>query len=459
MLHAVGQDDILPKRFAKLNKKGVPANAIYLVAGISFFVLFVGRSAIGWVVDVTTIIATFLYGFVAAAAIKCAKESKDSISFVSGIVVLVAMTVFGSALIFPGIRSSSLDSETYLLFIIWSVVGLIFFHRVIAKDHARHFGKAIIVWIAFICVIVILGIVWMNRVEEAETEHILLELEKYHMGTASPEVLAMSEHEYIEFLHDEYDNQSLAGVAVVVGLFIVAISGFVSNYFSMKKYETALERDVAAKTKHIVEMQEELVIGMATMVESRDNSTGGHIKRTSDIVRILVDEMKKDESFGMTEDFCNDVVKAAPMHDLGKIAVDDVILRKPGRFTPEEYEVMKSHAKEGAHIVDEIMKNTNDEQFRRIAENMAHYHHERVDGSGYPEKLKGDEIPLEARIMAIADVYDALVSKRVYKDKMSFDEANRIIMEGSGTQFDSRLLKYFELARPKIEAYYSAIAD
>ena len=104
------------------------------------------------------------------------------------------------------------------------------------------------------------------------------------------------------------------------------------------------------------------------------------------------------------------------MHDLGKIAVNDAILRKPGRFTPEEYEAMKTHAAEGARIVHEILADSDDEELRRIAENMAHYHHERMDGSGYPDKLKGGEIPLEARVMAIADVYDALVSERVYKE-------------------------------------------
>ena len=459
LIHTVAQDSILPERFTKLNKKGVPENAILLVAVASFFVLFAGRSAIGWVVDVTTIIATFLYGFMASAAMKSAKEGKNKTDFFAGLIVLVVMVIFGSMQIFPWLRSSSLESETYLLFIVWAVVGMIFFHRVIAKDHARHFGKAIIVWITFISMIVILGIVWMNSIEEAETEHILTALQDYHNGNAPAEILAMSESEYAAALHEEHDTASFVGIAVVVGLFMVSVSGFISNYFSMKKYEHLLERDVEAKTKHIVEMQNELVVGMATMVESRDNSTGGHIKRTSDIVRILVGEMTGDENLGLTDDFCDDVIKAAPMHDLGKIAVDDNVLRKPGRFTPEEFEIMKSHAKEGAHIVDEIMKNADDEQFRRIAENMAHYHHERVDGSGYPEKLKGDEIPLEARIMAIADVYDALVSKRVYKEKMSFEEANRIIMEGKGTQFDSYLIKYFESARPKIEAYYSALDD
>ena len=145
------------------------------------------------------------------------------------------------------------------------------------------------------------------------------------------------------------------------------------------------------------------------------------------------------------------------MHDLGKIAVDDAILRKPGKFTPEEFEIMKTHAKEGQRIVHQILEGTDDKYFQQIAENVAHYHHERMDGSGYPDKLKGEEIPIEARIMAIADVYDALVSKRVYKEKMSFEEANKIIMDGMGTQFDKNLEKYYVNARPKLEKYYSEI--
>ncbi|MBE5924135.1 MAG: HD domain-containing protein [Lachnospiraceae bacterium] len=223
----------------------------------------------------------------------------------------------------------------------------------------------------------------------------------------------------------------------------------------LDKYNSELEEEVATKTERIVMMHNNLVLSMATMVESRDNSTGGHIKRTSEGVRILIDEMKKDSELNLSEEFCANIIKAAPMHDLGKIAVDDAILRKPGRFTPEEFEVMKSHAPEGAKIVHEILKGTDDGAFKILAENVAHYHHERVDGSGYPEGLKGEDIPLEARIMAIADVYDALVSKRVYKEKMSFEEADKIIMEGMGTQFDEKLKKYYESARPKLEEYYS----
>ncbi|MCR5294214.1 MAG: HD domain-containing protein [Lachnospiraceae bacterium] len=222
-------------------------------------------------------------------------------------------------------------------------------------------------------------------------------------------------------------------------------------------YNKNLKADVKAKTERIVSMHEQLIMGMATMVESRDNSTGGHIRRTSEGVKLLTEAIKRDGSLHLSEGFCDRLIKAAPMHDLGKIAVDDVILRKPGRYTPEEFNVMKSHAAEGARIVHEILKDSDDEEFRRIAENVAHYHHERMDGSGYPDGLKGEEIPLEARIMAIADVYDALVSKRVYKDSFSFEKADRIILEGMGTQFDEGLRKYYEAARPALESYYSSI--
>lgn len=456
MIRVIGKDSILPDRFTKLNEKGIPANAILLVGAISLFVLFLGRSAIGWIVDVTTIIATLLYGFVAVATMKCAKQDGKKGSFVTGLIVLVVMAVFGVLMMAPGLRSNSLSSETYLLFILWSVFGMIFFHRVIAKDRARHFGKAIIVWIVFISLIVLLGIVWMDKIEQEAMAKVLSDFNAYHDGNASAEILAMSEGDYLALLEKRMTTTNTAGLVVVLGLFAISIGGFLSNYFSMKKYENVLEFDVEEKNRHIMELQQSFVIGMLTMVESRDNSTGGHIKRTSDVVKILVEEMKKDQSLGIDDEFCECVITAAPMHDIGKIAVDDAILRKPGRFTPEEYEVMKTHAAEGARILMQIIGNTDNERFRNIAINMAHYHHERVDGSGYPDRLKGEEIPLEARIMAIADVYDALVSKRVYKDKMTFEDARKIILDGSGTQFDSRLLEYFETVRPKIEAYYSS---
>lgn len=227
----------------------------------------------------------------------------------------------------------------------------------------------------------------------------------------------------------------------------------------LNSFNSELQREVDKKTAHIVEMHDNLVMSMAIMVEGRDNSTGGHIRRTSEGVRLLVNEMRADSAEGVTEDFCRNVIKAAPMHDLGKIAVDDAILRKPGRFTPEEFEQMKRHAAEGARIVHKILEGTDDDEFHRIAENVAHYHHERWDGSGYPEGLSGEGIPLEARIMAIADVYDALVSKRVYKEALSFEQADAIIMAGMGSQFDKGLEQYYLRARPQLELYYRDLAQ
>ena len=227
----------------------------------------------------------------------------------------------------------------------------------------------------------------------------------------------------------------------------------------IKNYNAQLEAEVAKKTKNIQEIHNKMVLGMATMVEGRDNSTGGHIKRTSDCMKLLIDVMRKEGYPGLTDQFCDNIVRAAPMHDLGKIAVDDAVLRKPGRFTPEEFEKMKAHTSEGARIVHKILEGTDNEEFARIAENVAHYHHERWDGSGYPTGLAGNKIPLEARIMAIVDVYDALVSKRVYKDSMSFEDANKIIMDGMGKQFDKSLEPYYIKARPLFEKYYSKLEN
>ena len=222
----------------------------------------------------------------------------------------------------------------------------------------------------------------------------------------------------------------------------------------INSFNEELTKEVEIKTANLVKMHNKFILGMATMVESRDNSTGGHIKRTSEGVRILLDEMRTDPNNNIDDKFYFNMIKAAPMHDLGKIAVDDVVLRKPGKFTPEEFEIMKTHSEKGVGIIRQILADTDDDYFKGIAENVAHYHHERWDGSGYPHHLVANEIPIEARIMAVADVYDALVSKRVYKDSMSFSEADKIMMESFGKHFDPDLQKYYVAARPKLEEYY-----
>ena len=215
-----------------------------------------------------------------------------------------------------------------------------------------------------------------------------------------------------------------------------------------------LQEEIDKATQHIRELNDKMIVDMAVMIESRDNSTGGHVRRTKEGVRILLDQMPESEFPELTESVRTAFIKAAPMHDLGKIAVDDEILRKPGRFTPEEYEKMKEHAAKGGIMVHKVLKDSDDELLHVIAETIAQFHHERWDGKGYPDGLTGEDIPLEARIMAVADVYDALVSKRVYKERMSFEKADQIMMEGMGTQFAPEMKDVYCRARPQLEQFY-----
>lgn len=225
-------------------------------------------------------------------------------------------------------------------------------------------------------------------------------------------------------------------------------------------YNAQLEKEVEEKMLHIQAMQDKIIIGISDIVESRDDTTGGHVKRSSETVRIFMEQLlREEENFNLPGDYCENVIKAAPMHDLGKIAVEDYILKKPGRFTEDEYRLMKIHAAAGAQIVEKALRGIEDEEFMTIAQNMAHYHHEKWDGSGYPEELSGENIPLEARIMALADVFDALVSKRCYKKKYSYDEAFQIIEESLGNHFDPELGKIFLKCRKKLEEYYDKVDD
>lgn len=308
---------------------------------------------------------------------------------------------------------------------------------------------------------------WIHHFEEDETKsHLYVKKDKiekvYKTGQENLDnVSGIEESDYTYIVRTQYLYEGNRKIGYQVFLTDDTKN---QKYVALQdKYKTELEAEVKQKTQHIVEMHDNLILSMATMVESRDNSTGGHIKRTSECVRIIIGEMRADAESPfadrLTDEFCEDIIKAAPMHDLGKVAVDDKILRKPGRFTDEEYEIMKTHAAEGARIVHEILKDTDNESFKIVAENVAHYHHERMDGSGYPEHLEGDKIPLEARIMAIADVYDALVSKRVYKESMSFEQADKIMMESMGKHFDKQLEKYYISARPKLEAYYTSLGE
>lgn len=248
-------------------------------------------------------------------------------------------------------------------------------------------------------------------------------------------------------------------VCIVVSM-VICLIYCVKITSGLDRYKDRLEQEVQEQTKQLqqhsekmLSIQDNTIIGMANLIENRDGDTGGHIKRTSGYVKILANAAKKAGYHGeiLTNDYIELLVKAAPMHDIGKISIPDNILKKPGKFTKEEYEQMQCHAAEGGRIVREVLSNIEEVEFVDIAEQIAAGHHEKWDGTGYPLGLKGEDIPLCARIMAVADVFDALVSKRCYKNPMSVDEAFAIIEQSAGTHFDARLAALFLMQREAVE--------
>ena len=210
-------------------------------------------------------------------------------------------------------------------------------------------------------------------------------------------------------------------------------------------YTTKLEQEVRDKTLELFNSHHALIVSLANMVEARDGTTGLHVKHTSSYVEILAKALKKKPKYRgiISNSYVSVLHEAAPLHDIGKISIEDSILRKEGSLTPEELKAIQSHPELGAQIIDTVLAETESSDYLATAREMAYCHHEKWDGTGYPRGLKGEEIPLSARIMAIADVYDALRSERSYKAAYSKEEAKRIIEEQSGTQFDPELVEVF----------------
>lgn len=201
----------------------------------------------------------------------------------------------------------------------------------------------------------------------------------------------------------------------------------------------------------------EMISGFSTLVENKDDSTGGHILRTKQYVEIILNQLQNEKKYRniISRDFVKNMLNAAPMHDIGKISTPDVILQKPGKLTPEEYEIMKQHAPRGGEIIMETFSRLDNPEFLKTAYYVARYHHEKWNGNGYPEGLDGEKIPLCARIMAIADVFDAVSAKRCYRDAMPLDQCFQIIEKGRGTDFDPDLVDVFLDAKEEIIKVYS----
>ena len=214
-------------------------------------------------------------------------------------------------------------------------------------------------------------------------------------------------------------------------------------------YNDLVQQDIqaalVANQAALSRMQSHIITGLASLIENRDVETGEHVLRTGVFVEMLTRDAIKDGIYRdqLNEQFVSKMTTLAPMHDIGKIVVSDQILCKPGRLTPEEFEQMKKHAAVGGEVIREVLEGVTNEDYLSFASDIATYHHERWDGKGYPKGLSGEQIPLAARIMAIADVFDALISERCYKKPFTYDESFKIIEEGAGTQFDPALVGVF----------------
>ncbi len=219
----------------------------------------------------------------------------------------------------------------------------------------------------------------------------------------------------------------------------------IETQIALAEYEKNLEKRVEKKIQEMEQMYDLITVSFAGLVESRDGVTGGHLKNTSLYFTAFIGHLKTLPSYRdcLTPSIVKKACRSAPLHDVGKIAIKDSVLQKPASLSPAEFDIMKRHATIGGEIFDYLKERIPDVELAEVAGSMARSHHERWDGKGYPQGLKGEEIPLVARIMSIVDVYDALTSQRPYKEPFSHEKAMGLIAEGAGTQFDPRLVTHF----------------
>jgi HD-GYP domain-containing protein (c-di-GMP phosphodiesterase class II) len=243
-------------------------------------------------------------------------------------------------------------------------------------------------------------------------------------------------------LYFKWENDTLA--AVEEGDLAARVPVFTRDEFGAMAMKTnGMIQTLQDRTKALEHTQDVTILALASLAQTRDNETGMHIRRTQYYVKALAEQLQQHPDFKthLTDESIDLMFKSAPLHDIGKVGIPDAILLKPGKLTDDEFVIMKTHAELGETALLEAMGDTPETSFLRYARDIAGSHHEKWDGSGYPKGLKGDDIPFSARLMAVADVYDALISKRVYKPPFSHDKAISIIKEGSGTHFDPRIVE------------------
>ncbi|MBF0137770.1 MAG: two-component system response regulator [Magnetococcus sp. DMHC-1] len=232
---------------------------------------------------------------------------------------------------------------------------------------------------------------------------------------------------------------------------------------ALREHNLELEHLVAQRTREVVHTQDVTIRALASLAETRDNETGNHIRRTQGYIRVLAERLRSHPDYAaVLDDRTIDLLfKSAPLHDIGKVGIPDAILLKPGKLTDAEFEIMKKHPDLGrnAILAAEEGASDHDNSFLRLAREIAYSHHEKWDGSGYPLGLSGRDIPLSARLMALADVYDALISRRVYKPPFSHQKAVEIIMNGKGSHFDPDILDAFVAEQEAFQAIAASYSD
>ncbi len=230
----------------------------------------------------------------------------------------------------------------------------------------------------------------------------------------------------------------------------------------LRDHGLLLQAEVAHRTRENEALQDVVVLAMASLGETRDNETGNHLRRTQFYVKRLALQLQPHPRFAavLTTDAIRLLFKSAPMHDIGKVGIPDAILLKPGRLTPEEFEVMKTHTTLGFEAIHRAeLSLGQDLPFLRFAKEIALSHQEKWDGSGYPQGLAGEDIPVSARLMAVADVYDALISRRVYKPAFSFEQARDTILAGRGSHFDPDITDAFAAVEPEFREIAGRFSD
>jgi putative two-component system response regulator len=226
----------------------------------------------------------------------------------------------------------------------------------------------------------------------------------------------------------------------------------------LKNHNQLLEQEVVRRTREIALLQQAMLVALGSLAETRDNETGNHIRRTQHYVKLLAEQTR--DVFHLGEREIDMISRSAALHDIGKVGIPDAILLKPGKLTADEFGIMKTHTVLGRDTIAQAEKYLEGgSDFLATAREIAHCHHEKWDGSGYPRGLSGDAIPPSARLMAVADVYDALRSKRVYKDAFSHDQAVGIIVAGSGQHFDPAVVRAFESVADQFLALSLAMPD